>query len=1068
MKKFYLLLLFSCWAHLGWAQRPGAGKSQAASLSASPFEPISRWQEHADSIFQHLDRSAVSTGLLANYGFAFKNYNLFQGAALTDNNLLQNLGEWRLLYAAMQMSTFNANKSLPSLRTANARISLAEQQAAPGAVSIATLLVRYHRFTDDAGTAGLVTVGNRQLYDAPNRPRSPYEQRTLVTLSPLASKIATRSPVFSFPTQLRFTNAAPAITALEFDAGEGQGFRAAAWDQPLGATYPANGTYTLRFRLSCADGSVLLSQARLDINQPPAARYQPTGSANVVTRPSSALFTDTRSYAPANPFLPIYAATGTVTVAYADGNTTGTIRKPLIVIEGYDPSKALRAKGVNGIRDYDYNAFAFGRVFGGILIDYSNRNAGDRFLFNDQLHEVGQYDLIFLNFDNGTDFIQRNALLAERLIQWVNDTKQPLNGVRQQNIVMGMSMGGLVARYALRDMEKRQAAGQAAFSHDTRLYVSHEAPHQGANVPLGIQYMVKGLAAKNLGFGLTFADLSPELGGFASLLNEPATQQLLLYQTDATGTDLHNNWLNEYIYTMGYPTQCRNVATSGGSECGRPQGFAPYAELLNIQGSGLLDEPYNGYANAGILALSTAVGLALTPFVGPAALFAGVAAGFALGVGNFEAKADFVVNALPNQQTQRIYHGKLTICKDILFGVFSTCLVKYSEDKNSAAYMLPYDNAPGGIYDIDEVSGGLVGQIGTALPLPIARVFVQPKFCFVPTTSALDIGGGIAALGPQDLTASYSSVSPPTGALATPFANFVTASRENLSHILWNGLNSKWAFQEMQGAPQVFNCQAFCQTLPTVVGNASVCASETFSLSGPVPGASIQWRASPSYLVTSASGAGPTFVATTTGSSGVLTLTATVTSECGMFSVERRVYVGAPEYPNVLQLEPLDGCNNLAAAFQISNYNPADFAYTLTTTGGLRKFGGIRSDGTFTIKAGSTGGSVLVTATNTCGGTTSQTDIVLEGCGAYAYTLSPNPAADEVQVQETGPEPTAKNGGISSVRVYDGYGRLRLERPGHGARALRLPLRELPDGLYTVHVLRGNAVVSRQRLQITR
>ena len=93
---------------------------------------------------------------------------------------------------------------------------------------------------------------------------------------------------------------------------------------------------------------------------------------------------------------------------------------------------------------------------------------------------------------------------------------------------------------------------------------------------------------------------------------------------------------------------------------------------------------------------------------------------------------------------------------------------------------------------------------------------------------------------------------------------------------------------------------------------------------------------------------------------------------------------------------------------------------------------------------------------------------MLEGCGNFAYTLAPNPAADEVQVQETNAEPTARNGGISAVRVYDGYGRLRLERPGHGARALRLPLRELPAGLYVVHVLRGNAVVSRQRLQVAR
>ena len=69
--------------------------------------------------------------------------------------------------------------------------------------------------------AGLISVSNGQFHDAPNRPRSPYEQRTLVALSPLIQKVATLNPQFSFPSQLRFTNAAPGITGIEFDAGEG-------------------------------------------------------------------------------------------------------------------------------------------------------------------------------------------------------------------------------------------------------------------------------------------------------------------------------------------------------------------------------------------------------------------------------------------------------------------------------------------------------------------------------------------------------------------------------------------------------------------------------------------------------------------------------------------------------------------------------------------------------------------------------------------------------------------------------------------------------------------------------
>lgn len=43
-------------------------------------------------------------------------------------------------------------------------------------------------------------------------------------------------------------------------------------------------------------------------------------------------------------------------------------------------------------------------------------------------------------------------------------------------------MGGLVARVALRQMEND---GQA---HHTSHYISFDSPHNGANVPLGLQH----------------------------------------------------------------------------------------------------------------------------------------------------------------------------------------------------------------------------------------------------------------------------------------------------------------------------------------------------------------------------------------------------------------------------------------------------------------------------------------------------------------------------------------------------------------------------------------------------
>ena len=1063
MKNLLLFLLLACWAHAGLAQRGGA-TTNAVPGGGGTTAPPDRYRQHADSLFQYIDRSQVSTGLLTNYGFALKNYNLFQGTALSQSNLLQHLDEWRLLYAAMQTSIFNTNATLPPLPAVNLRIRQAGQT--PDIVPIATLLARYDRFRDEAGTAGLVTVSNGQLHDAPNRPRSPYEQRTLVALSPLASKVATRSPQFSFSGKLLFTNAAPAISMLEFDAGEGQGYRPAAWDQPLTATYPANGTYTLRFRLTCADGSVLLSQARFDVSQPPAARYGSAGSTNVVTYNSNALFTDTRPYTPINGFLAPFAATGKVTVAYASSNFTGTIRKPLIVIEGYDPSAALRANGLSARKapDYDYNYFVQARESGAILTPYSLAGPGDKNNFNDQLSEVGEYDLIFLNFDNGTDYIQRNAFLVERLIQWVNDTKEPLNGTMQQNIVLGMSMGGLVARYALRDMEKRQAAGQAIFGHDTRLYISHEAPHQGANVPLGFQYLVSKLTTTNLGLGLTAGDFSPALKAFASLLNEPATQQLLLYQTTAAGTNLHNAWLNEYNNTMGYPTQCRNVATSDGSECGRPQPFGPHAELLNIQGSGLLDEPYNGYANTAVfgVGLTLATTLGLTSGGLGFAIALGVGTVFALG--NFEGKVDFVVNALPNQQRQRIYHGKFTICKEILFGLFSSCLVDYVENVDSDASMLPYDSAPGGLYDIDQLSGNLVGEIGSALPIPVTRISLQPKFCFVPTTSALDIGGGSVALGPQNLTAAYSGATPPAPPFNTPFANFITASRENLTHILWNGLNSKWAFQEMQGAPQVFSCQAFCAATPTISGPDVICAGtgSTFTVAGLPPGTSVTWSVAAAVPYTPLASTASGYTVASTGTAGLGTVQATLNSDCGTFTLAKPVAVGKPNPRAVKTSGPGEPTNYTFTAPMVpgASYNWYVDNNLISDENSYELFYYFGCNVTHVISyafandCNTTGNRPSATRTGEC------RPRARADAGTTA-TLYPNPAKETVDVHLENADAAPV-----TVRLFDSYGQPRTEQTSHGETTLRLNTEKLPTGLYFVHILRGQQVLSRQQLRI--
>lgn len=79
-------------------------------------------------------------------------------------------------------------------------------------------------------------------------------------------------------------------------------------------------------------------------------------------------------------------------------------------------------------------------------------------------------------------YSSKNSFALEAVIAWVNSVK-----IAQKKMltVLGQSMGGAVARYALADME------QSSLDHKTMPFVSHDAPQQGANIPVSVQYMFR-------------------------------------------------------------------------------------------------------------------------------------------------------------------------------------------------------------------------------------------------------------------------------------------------------------------------------------------------------------------------------------------------------------------------------------------------------------------------------------------------------------------------------------------------------------------------------------------------
>ena len=233
-------------------------------------------------------------------------------------------------------------------------------------------------------------------------------------------------------------------------------------------------------------------------------------------------------------------------------NIDGVLDKPLVIVDGFDPEDS------NNIND---------------LYGFLSYNSPPQNYF-DELRDMG-FDIVILNFPNytrpsdgvtingGADYIERNGLVLVNLIETINTDKVG----DEKLIVVGPSMGGIVTRYALTYME------QNAIDHKTGLWVSFDAPHLGANIPISFQYAINYMAE------LTSDEDMINLRDVR--LNSPAAKQLLLdhYTTHLVDGEPIEQDLNIQLPTphefraqfmttinaLGFPTQTRNIAISNGS-----------------------------------------------------------------------------------------------------------------------------------------------------------------------------------------------------------------------------------------------------------------------------------------------------------------------------------------------------------------------------------------------------------------------------------------------------------------------------------------------------------------------
>ena len=582
----------------------------------------------------------------------------------------------------MDYSRFNANCTLPGQSVVFSAIT-SNIPTSGQPVPIASMCINYNCFRTDAYTAGLVTVTNDQIFDVTGA--NPYETRVLFAAAPVQNTFKDQTVQFVLKSALYYTNSGKTITSVVVDMGDGNGFQTVSWDTPFEITYASAGNKVFVIKYTFSDATVLQTHGKIAVNF--SSQFK-----------SAYGYYLTQAYSPnPNPFVANqYHSGGTVTVRFGSGHGDGIIRKPFIVAEGFDPWKIMYPNVPNTTIDVFLNYYNQPKTDPGHVDVPLNSTQ----YLGDYLYSQG-YDIVYLDYNDGTDDIKRNAALLEDVIKWVNNNKQG----SEPNVVMGISMGGIVARYALRQLETQ------SYNHQTKLYISMDNPHNGANVPAGAQaalYHVKDFSFALFGFPIIRpSDYVGEIDQGLALLNTMAARQMLIYKVSpdwSFDNTVHESFMNEY-QAMGFPQQCYNVAISDGSGNGTPL----YPAGTNLIGYS------TSYNLSGLLSFLTLFGRDIF-----AAYLTTILPG------SSQVKAEFSINATPTNPGN-LYHGRIYVRKKILW--FIPVNVNITDRNfNSVSTMVPIDGAPGGIYDLSNLTDL------SAIP---PEAIKQSKFCFVPAVSAL-------------------------------------------------------------------------------------------------------------------------------------------------------------------------------------------------------------------------------------------------------------------------------------------------------------------------------------------
>lgn len=501
-----------------------------AQPGPNPADPLAQLNQQLRTLFTPLARPNPSKLFLYDMSAHVVDEEFFAPVVAND---VSNMDNWFMLYEEMKNAAYD-----PAPLSDPENILTAGLQFDPGTVPLVIMDWDMYRLKDDALTTNIYfnwDVTNTILSDKQPRPGFPFDEDHVFSAAPItmgvkyANVVFRIDPAFYFTDQFSQAEQNEKHWQFKVDFGDGNGWKSI--DPTIlsnhNVTYPSAGDKVLK--VAWFDGSNIMRLSKSSLR---VASIQE----------------------PLSPDFAISVEGVNAEVFPACNNTSiYDLGKVVLYLEGYD---ALD-------------------IFPGL-----NRTTTD--IYNDQikkeelatLRNFG-YDIVVVDWDNSGVDIRKNA---EYLIKLIERIKCMMSS-DQQIVIMGESMGGLIARHALLTMEASRFGTGPCYPekrHNTRLLITVDTPHQGANVPLSLQHLYR----DGTNLLKKVVPISSFLLGnvFNAFLDGRAAQQMLRYHVDthipgAAYSPYSQHQKSTEFFTelkdMGnYPKMCKLVALSNGSMAG--------------------------------------------------------------------------------------------------------------------------------------------------------------------------------------------------------------------------------------------------------------------------------------------------------------------------------------------------------------------------------------------------------------------------------------------------------------------------------------------------------------------